>query len=175
MKKEVFKMKEKILLDTSAYEEIDLSIIPEEFELFTTVIEQNEILVTSNAKKRQKLIDKYESAHNAKIPLSLKYEYCQDNGEEKWLVSSQELMLEEFVFKGQNLGCAKFGNGDLYKKILGYMNEIRPDKNHVNDALIGQVAIKNGLLLISKDKLFREAVMKLDGKAESLSEFNKRL
>lgn len=55
------------------------------------------------------------------------------------------------------------------------MNEIRPDKNHVNDALIGQVAIKNGLLLISKDKLFREAVMKLDGKAESLSEFNKRL
>lgn len=86
-------MKEKILLDTSAYEEIDLSIIPEEFELFTTVIEQNEILVTSNDKKRQKLIDKYESAHNAKIPLSLKYEYCQDNGEEKWLVSSQELML----------------------------------------------------------------------------------
>lgn len=84
-------------------------------------------------------------------------------------------MLESFVLDAPNLGCAKLGSGDYYKKILKYMKAKRPDKNHIHDALIGEVAIVNNLLRISNDELFREAVIEFGGKAESLSKFNKRL
>ena len=71
-------------------------------------------------------------------------------------------------------GTARLGYGRLgYGKILEKNEESNP--KHTNDALIGETAIKNDLLLVTNDNRLRKKVIELKGKAMSVQEFLEKI
>lgn len=64
---------------------------------------------------------------------------------------------------------SKFGDGIIFNKIK------RGNIKNVEDALIGETAIKEGITLVTNDKRLMNIVMELGGNAISLNEFIERL
>jgi len=64
---------------------------------------------------------------------------------------------------------SKYGDGIIFNKIKS------GNINHVKDALIGETAIKEGIILVTNDKRLRNKVIELGGKALFLNEFIERL
>jgi rRNA-processing protein FCF1 len=73
---------------------------------------------------------------------------------------------ETIVLGYSRLGEAKFGNDEFYKKLL-----VNNNPKHIEDALIGEVAIKNNIILITEDTKFLKKVIKLGGQAISIDQF----
>ena len=76
---------------------------------------------------------------------------------------------ETFVFDISRFGEAKLGNGDIYSKIKG------ENIKHLEDALIGEVAIKNNFLLITNDRRLKAKVEELGGKCLFVEGFIKKM
>ncbi len=72
---------------------------------------------------------------------------------------------ENFVLDVSKLDEAKL-DGTTYFEALKNDND-----NHIEDALIGETAIVNGLVLVSNDEKFRNKVTRLGGSAISFKEF----
>lgn len=70
-----------------------------------------------------------------------------------------------FVVGTSRLGHGCLGNGEILEKI----RESNP--KHTNDALIGETAIKNNLLLITNDNRLKKKVLELGGQTKTVSEF----
>ena len=168
-------MHKKFLLDTSAYEELKLDSLPECIELYSTATAQRELLDTSRDFLRRTLVDKYEVAHDATVPKTFLYKYHMNDIDGKFMKSDKELPHESFIVGTPNVGCSKVGGTGIYHKIFEFMTKKRPDKDHKNDSLIGEVAIINNLVLVTKDKLLLEAVKANGGNAIKISEFNQCL
>lgn len=64
---------------------------------------------------------------------------------------------------------SKFGDGIIFNKIK------KGNINHVEDVLIGETAIKEGIILVTNDRRLKNIVMELGGNALSLNEFIGRL
>lgn len=64
---------------------------------------------------------------------------------------------------------SKFGDGIIFNKIK------KGNINQVEDALIGETAIKEGIVLVTNDKGLKNIVIKLGGNAISLDDFIERL
>ncbi|CAB3843505.1 hypothetical protein LMG26684_01698 [Achromobacter mucicolens] len=70
---------------------------------------------------------------------------------------------ESFVFgaKGLGFGQWKWSDGVTYERILEALNSANRKANNVEDALIGEHAIKNGLILLTGDKILAETMSSL--------------
>ncbi|MFA6530562.1 MAG: PIN domain-containing protein, partial [Candidatus Micrarchaeia archaeon] len=76
---------------------------------------------------------------------------------------------ESFVLGTSRLGHAKLGDAKI-------LEELRKGKwKNTNDALIGETAIKNNMLLITNDEDFKKRVLALGGKALTCLEFQRLL
>ncbi len=76
---------------------------------------------------------------------------------------------ESFILGTSRLGEARLGDGKI-------LEEIRKENlNHTEDALIGETAIKNNLLLITEDNQLKKKVISLNGKVMDLEEFKECL
>lgn len=64
---------------------------------------------------------------------------------------------------------SKFGDGIIFNKIK------RGNIKHVEDALIGETAIKEGIILVTNDKRLKKTIMELGGNALFFDEFKERL
>jgi rRNA-processing protein FCF1 len=64
---------------------------------------------------------------------------------------------------------SRFGDGIIFNKIK------KGNIIHVEDALIGETAIKEGIILVTNDKRLKNIVIELGGNALSLNEFIERL
>jgi len=60
---------------------------------------------------------------------------------------------------------SKFGDGIIFNKIK------KRNINHVEDALIGETAIKEGIILVTNDRRLKNIVIELGGNALFLNEF----
>lgn len=75
------------------------------------------------------------------------------------------LPTESFIEGTSKLGEAKLGDGKI-------MEDLRKEnQKHTEDALIGEVAIKKGILLVTNDKLLKSRVNTNAGRAINLDEF----
>ncbi len=72
---------------------------------------------------------------------------------------------ESFILGTSKLGEAKLGNAKT-------LENLRKDNiNHTEDALIGEVAIKKGILLVTNDKTLKSRLIQSGGRVINLEEF----
>lgn len=72
---------------------------------------------------------------------------------------------ESAVYDVSRFNFAKMGDGILYEKLLN------KSRNNIKDALIGETAIKNDIILITEDDDFKSKIKKLGGTALKVNEF----
>lgn len=96
---------------------------------------------------------------------------CPDNEKRAMLtlnltkLSPILLPTESFVLGTSRLGEAKWGDGEVLEGLR------KENQNHTEDALIGEVAIKKGILLVTNDKTLKSRVNSNSGRAINLDEF----
>lgn len=96
---------------------------------------------------------------------------CKDENRRKRLVElfnlmdSEELPTDSFVLGVSRLGGVRLGNGGFLERLrLGNLK-------HTNDALIGEVAIKNNLVLVTNDENLIKNVEENNGTVINLDSF----
>jgi restriction endonuclease S subunit len=121
--------------------ELDISAFDSNYDYFVTHVQRDEIEKCRNEERKQRLLEKFK------------------------LVPQNEIPTESFVLGTSKLGKAKLGDGKLLEKIR------KSNLKHTNDALIGETAIKNNLILVTEDEDLRKKVNELGGEAISLLDF----
>ena len=122
-------------------EEINLKKRQKSFKYFATHLQIDEISKCKDTDRRIKLIETFNKIEQDKIPT------------------------ESFVLGYSRLGMAKLGNGLMLEELK------QGNFKNTEDALIGEVAIKQNLVLVSEDKQLRNKVIKKGGVSISFNEF----
>lgn len=141
----------KLILDSNAFDDLVTGKISlSEFdlnksEIFITHIQVDELNECDDKEKRAKLFNFLTEIRPKKIPT------------------------ESFVIGLSRIGSAKIGDGNLIEKLRD------GNLKHTNDALIGETAIKQNLVLITNDKRFKNKVIKLGGNAMNIDEYKKNV
>ena len=79
-------------------------------------------------------------------------------------VLSTQLPTESFVLDVSRLDEAKLSNGAMYGRFLQRLNELNKSKpNNVQDALIGETALTNGIALVTEDKNLAQIITEFGG------------
>lgn len=140
------------IFDTTIFRKIldgllDLSKIIENkdktFSFFITYVQKDELMASKNPILKNNLLKIFNQIPQKQIPT------------------------ESFVLGVSRLGMAKLSNGDLLEKLR------KGNFKHTEDALIGETAIKNNLILVTTDILFKKRVNKEGGNAINLKDFLK--
>jgi len=143
------KNKTKVIFDSNIYDLIAngnlninlLSEKKEDFEFYITHIQTDEITKCSDEDKRARLVLFITKLSPIVIPT------------------------ESFILDKSRLGEARLGDSRI-------LEEIRKENlKHTEDALIGETAIKNNLILVTEDNQLKNKVKSLNGKAISLEDF----
>ena len=122
-------------------EEINLKSEGKSFKYFATHLQMDEISKCKNVERRTKLIEIFNK------------------------IGQEEIPTESFVIGYSRLGMAKLGDGLILEELR------QGNLKNTEDALIGEVAIKQKLALVSEDEKFRKRVIKKVGIAISINEF----
>jgi rRNA-processing protein FCF1 len=147
------KNKIKVIFDSNVYDLVAngtlninwLSEKKEDFELYITHIQTDEINKCPDEDKRARLSLIVTKLSPIVIPT------------------------ESFVLNKSRLGEARLGDAKI-------LEEIRKENlKHTEDALIGETAIKNNLVLVTEDNQLKNKVNSLDGKAINLEDFRESL
>lgn len=145
--------KTKVILDSNIYDliasgnlSIDLlSEKKEDFEFYITHIQIDEINKCPDEDKRSKLFLFMSKLSPIVIPT------------------------ESFILGKSRLGEARLGDAEI-------LEEIRKENlNHTEDAIIGETAIKNNLVLITEDIKLKNKINSLNGNSMDLKEFKESL
>lgn len=84
-------------------------------------------------------------------------------------LSPELIPTESFILGKSKLGFAKLSDENYYEKLL---NE---SKNNVNDAIIGDTALKNNLIQVSNNKRLRNKILSFNGRVMTITEFGEYL
>jgi predicted nucleic acid-binding protein len=70
------------------------------------------------------------------------------------VVPQQNIATTSVIVGFSRVGGAKIGNGAVYESILVQLDKVKPmeQDNNIKDALIGETAVKNEIVLITNDK-----------------------
>lgn len=147
------KTKTKIIFDSNVYDEIangnlNINLLEknnDKYEFYITHIQIDEINKCPNIEKRARL-----SLFKSKLAPIV-------------------IPTESFIPGTSRLGEARLGDGNILEKLR------KGNLKNTNDALIGEVAIKNKITLVTNDKNLRQNVNFNKGNAIDLSEFKKSL
>jgi predicted nucleic acid-binding protein len=80
-------------------------------------------------------------------------------------IRPEKIPTETFALGFSRIGNAKLGDAILFQKLRN------SNLNHSKDALIGETAIKQNLILITNDKRLRNKVIELGGSSMNIEEF----
>lgn len=122
------------LLDTNIFNhlvegKIQKEHLPLEFPIFVTTVQYDEVAKCSDIQKRTDL-----------------YSWLK-------ILSDHIAPLETLVWDVGHWDNSKFGEGELYQKLLSSLDAKKKRKNNANihDALIGEVAIIGKMVLVTND------------------------
>jgi len=147
------KGKKGVIFDSNIYDliadgSLDINLLSEkkeEFEFYITHIQIDELTKCSDEDKRARLVLFQTKLSPIVIPT------------------------ESVVLGKSRLGEARLGNAKIFEEIK------KENLEHTEDALIGETAIKNNLILVTEDTRLKNKVNSLNGKAISLEEFEEGL
>ncbi len=136
----------KLIFDTNTFDDLINgtlnieTIIKNDFQVFLTHIQIDELNECPDNERRARLFNSMIEIKPTKIPT------------------------ESFIIGVSRIGSAKLSDGNLF-------NELRNGNiKNTNDALIGETAIKNNLILVTNDIKFSRKVIKLGGKVMTTQE-----
>ncbi len=139
----------KVIFDSNVFDDLlsgKLDLnILKNIQICITHIQRDELNKCTNENKKDKLIQILEE------------------------VNPEILPTESFCFNISRFGMAKLSDGKTFDEIK------KGNIKNTEDALIGEVALKKGLVLITNDKGFRKKIEKLNGKVFNVDEFKKIL
>jgi len=129
----------KYILDTCIFNwlldgQIRIEDLPSDGVLVSSPVQQAELNATKCEERRAQL--------------SLKFRQIGPD-----LVPAESLM---FDVEGAGFDQAKFGDGTTYTLLKAALDAQKPKPNNVQDALIAEVALKNGMTLITADGRLKE-------------------
>ena len=143
----------RFMLDTNAYNQLldsDLSTDDLKGEFFTTHIPEDELNNTTKEERRKNLNAKFKEIHQKELPTESAVWDVSRWDKAKWTDSNTPT--EYFVLGTSRLGGAKLGEGISHNKILGFLEKIKPkDRGNIKDALIGETATKQDMVLVTDD------------------------
>ncbi len=136
------------MFDTTVFNDIirwkiDIDKFPKNFNYFVTHIQFDQLNRTPDPNLRKKLLHIFK---------------CME---------SEEIPTESVVLDVSRLGKAKLGDGKLLEELR------KGNLKHTEDALIGETAIRNGLILVTDDKALRKKVNRLEGRVITLEQFRR--
>ena len=143
----------KFMLDTNAYNQLldnDISVDDLKGDFFTTHIPEDELNNTRVEDRRKKLNAKFKEIHQKELPTESAVWDTSKLDKAKW--TDSDTPTESFVLGTSRLGGAKLGDGVSYDKILEFLEKIKPnDRGNIKDALIGETASKQDMILVTDD------------------------
>lgn len=148
------KPKQRIIFDSNIFDKLIIGELSNNeiedskingFEYFITHVQTDEISKCSDEEKRKKLTLFFV------------------------VLKPTVVGTESFVIGTSRLGFAKLSDGQTFEKLR------KGNLKYTNDALIGEVALKNDLVLVSEDKQLRNKVNSESGKAISFKEFKEMI
>ncbi len=134
------------MFDTTVFgnildKKIDINKFPKKFDYYITHIQPDELNKTKDKERKKKLLRFFKE------------------------IRKEELSTESFVLNYSRLAKAKLGNGKILEELR------KGNLKHTEDALIGEVAIKKDLILVTNDKILLNGVKALNGQAVTLEQF----
>jgi rRNA-processing protein FCF1 len=93
------------------------------------------------------------------------------------IIPQQFIPTETVVLDISRFDMAKLGDAELYSLILKELDTKKSleHENNIKDALIGETAIKNKIVLVTDDKALLGSVEAHDGKVMSFDAFQKAI
>jgi predicted nucleic acid-binding protein len=132
------------IFDAILDDRIEISQLPKKVDYFVTHIQLDEI----------EAINKPEKMERKKQLLKLFKE-----------IKKEEVATESFVFDVSRLDKAKLSDGTLLEELR------KGNLKNTEDALIGETAIKNNLILVTNENKFLKKVKALGGQAINFKQF----
>lgn len=161
----------KFMLDTNAYNELldnDISVKELNGEFFTTHIPKDELNNTKKEERRKQLNAKFKEVHQKEIPTESGVYGISRYGKCKFV--SADVPTESFVLDTSRLDYAKVGDSSVYQKLLNSLEKAKPkDEGNIKDALIGETAVKNEFVLVTKDVALQNAVKEYSPDAQVIN------
>src|SRR3989344_3771439 len=143
----------KFMLDTNAYNQLldnDIAVEDLKGEFFTTHIPEDELNNTTKEERRKQLSAKFKEIHQNELPTESAVWETSKWDKAKWTDSNTST--ESFVLGTSRLGGAKLGDGISYNKILESLEKTKlKDRGNIKDALIGETATKQKIILVTDD------------------------
>jgi hypothetical protein len=133
------------VLDTTAFNRLidgkfDLAVLPEDAEFIATHVQIDEINRTQNEDRRGRLFLYFAKSIQKIVPT------------------------DSFVLGISRLGEANLGDGRFYSAIKSALDEKNHRKpNNLKDALIAEVAVLHGHILVTSDRDLKQVVEDLGG------------
>lgn len=117
-------------------------------QYFITHIQHDELRATRNKQKRESLLKIFKT------------------------ITQKSMPTESAIWGVFRWGRAKWGVGKFHHRILKELEKRKPqDKGNVKDALIGETAIVNSIVLVTDDGDLQASVIKLGGQAIDFATF----
>ena len=132
------------MFDTNIFDkildgQISVEAIAECVDVYATHIQSDEIDRIRNPERRKHLRRIFAKFFSG--------DTCSDDG--------RVVATESAVWDVSRWGGAKWSDGNLYEEILTELDNIKKKPNNIQDSLIAETAIKNGLVLVTEDKNLR--------------------
>jgi predicted nucleic acid-binding protein len=115
--------------------QVDLSFLEKIQPCYTTHLQNDELQATKDVDRKSRLLAIFKT------------------------IPQKEIATESFVLGHSGLGMAKLGKGNLYNEIKKKLDDLNDGRSsNVNDALIAETAIINGLTFVTDDGDLYEVV-----------------
>jgi predicted nucleic acid-binding protein len=127
-------------------------------DIFGKILKDNIVLDIMKKSKHQYYITHIQLDELNKTPHEIK-----ERQRNTFKTISQELIpTESAVFGVSRVRLAKIGDSKLYSNILKELNKKRPEnRNNSKDALIGETALRNSIILVTDDNALYDLIEKM--------------
>lgn len=143
-----------VMFDTNIFNrildgKIDIDSLNRNFSYYVTHIQCDEICKTKDFVRKERLKAVFKKVPQSQVPT------------------------ESAVIGISRVDECKISDGSFYKEIRSLLDSKKKDKNNCKNALIAEMPIKNGCILVTDDCALKETVIELGGKAVSSAEFKR--
>lgn len=152
-------------------QDIDLEIVKSKGRCFVTHIQRDEITKCPNETKREKLLEVFFEIQKANVPTESLVLDVSRLREAK--LSGGSVPTSSAVWDVSKWGEAKWTDPETpcYEAIKSDLDRIKEKQNNIQDALIGETALKNKFIFVTDDKDLLRVMKKYGCNVISLKEF----
>ena len=171
------KLMEQFMFDTCAFnhvieQDIDLEVVKPKGNFFVTHVQRDEIKNCKNEQKQTQLLELFVLLHNGSTPTESLVLGVSSLGEAK--LSNNTVPTTSAVWGVSKWGEAQWTDSktSFYEAIKSDLDQIKRKPNNIQDALIGETALKNKFILVTDDTILSEVMKKYGCQVKTLSEFS---